>query len=90
MGLSRAFTSRPAGSRNVHRRLEKQAMNQIAYCRACLIQVALADGPEDQTRLQAFLETWTPGRELKQRSDHCARCGDYGEVSYYDTIEPTE
>jgi ferredoxin len=65
-------------------------MNPIAYCRACLIQVALADGPEDQTRLQAFLETWTPGRELKQRSDHCARCGDYGEVSYYDAIEPTE
>jgi hypothetical protein len=65
-------------------------MNAIAYCRACLIQVALANGLEDQARLQVFLETWTPGRELKQRPDQCARCGDYGEVSYYDAVDPTE
>ena len=55
-----------------------------AYCRACLIKVAMADTPEDRELLDALLNAWSPGGELTQRQGHCARCGQYGEVSYYE------
>ena len=60
----------------------------LAYCRACLIKVAMAEAPEDRVRLDALLDSWTPGGELKQRLGHCGRCGQYGEVSYYAPFEP--
>ena len=63
-------------------------MPLLAYCRACLIKVAMAEAPEDRVRLDALLDSWTPGGELKQRQGHCGRCGQSGEVSYYAPFEP--
>ena len=62
-------------------------MHPIAYCKTCLILVAMAATPEDQERLDALLDTWTPGGELLQRQGHCAKCGQDGEVSYYAAAE---
>ena len=62
-------------------------MQPIAYCRTCLILVATAATPEDRTRLDALLDTWTPGGELLQQQGTCARCGLSGEVSYYGAAE---
>lgn len=58
-------------------------MHPIAYCRKCLILVAMAATPEDRTRLDALLDTWTPGGELVQRQGPCAKCSQFAEVSYY-------
>ena len=63
-------------------------MELLTYCRACLIKVAMAENPEDRVRLDALLDSWTPGGELKQRQGHCGRCSQYGEVSYYAPLEP--
>ena len=63
-------------------------MHQLVYCRSCLIKVAMAESPEDRARLHDLLDSWTPGGELKQRQGHCGRCGQYGEVSYYDPADP--
>ena len=47
----------------------------------------MAESPEDRARLHDLLDAWTPGGELKQRQGHCGRCGQYGEVSYYDPAD---
>lgn len=62
-------------------------MHPIAYCRKCLILVAMAQTPEDRTRLDALLDTWTPGGELVQGQGPCAKCGLSGEVSFYAAAE---
>ena len=58
--------------------------HHAAYCRACLIKVALASTSEDRELLDALLNEWSPGGELKERQGYCARCGHYGEVSSYE------
>ena len=58
-------------------------MELIAYCRSCLIQIAMPSTPEDLERLGYLLATWTRDGELVQRQGRCARCGDAGEVSHY-------
>jgi hypothetical protein len=60
------------------------ALAVSAYCRDCLIKVALAESLEDRGRLDALLENWTPGAELKLQKGDCARCGRKGEVSYFE------
>jgi hypothetical protein len=62
-------------------------MLPIAYCRKCLIIVATAATPEDRQRLDALLDTWTPGGELVQQKGVCDRCGAEGEVSHYAAAE---
>ena len=62
-------------------------MQSIAYCRTCLILVATAATPEDRTRLDALLDTWTTGSEPLQQQATCARCVLSGEVTYYGAAE---
>lgn len=50
-------------------------MHPVAYCRTCLILVAMAATPEDKERLGGLLDTWTLGRELLQRQGLCGKCG---------------
>ncbi len=90
-GLFNAFPNRPTCPRpsalgNTNKYL--LIMELLAYCRACLIKVAMAENPEDRVRLDALLDSWTPGGELKERQGHCGRCGQYDEVSYYSPLEP--
>lgn len=56
----------------------------IAYCRACLIHVAMAAASDDRERLHALLDAWTPGGELKEKQALCYRCGQYGKVFYFE------
>lgn len=61
-------------------------MAPIAYCRACLVLVAMATTSDDRERLHALLDAWAPDGELNEKQALCYRCGRHGTVLYYEAL----
>jgi hypothetical protein len=56
----------------------------LAYCQACLIQVAMAKVLDDRARMDALLDAWRPNEEQQQQAGDCRRCGHHRKLRYFE------